>query len=175
MTVRTFIIAFLLSAFFSRGASAQAESTQTSAEGRTSRVILLRAAESFVKAINTGNALTALKLIDLPFLYRNQDWKDADVGEGHVLGVAHDRVFTDAKSAATFMDKLVKDVRVESAKAEKDGPSKSAMLTDYLAGAPASWRDLELFFFVRGTGDVEHVVLIGMDSASGRVRGVYTN
>ncbi len=175
MTLSTFVVAVLLSAFISPSSPVQAVSTQTSTEGRASRLILLRKAETFVKAINAGNAPTALKLIGLPLMYRNQEWKDADVGEGYVLGAAHDRVFSDEKSAATFMNKLVRDVRVESRKAEKDGPSKSAMLTDYLAGAPASWRDLELFFFVRGTGDVEHVVLVGVDSASGRVRGVYTN
>ena len=175
MPVRTFIVAVLLSALICPFASAQAISTQTSTEGRATRIVLLHTAETFVKAINAGNAPTALKLIGLPLMYRNQEWKDADVGEGYVLGAAHDLVFGDEKSAATFMNKLMRRVRVESRKAEMDGPSKSAMLINYLAGAPTSWRDLELFFFVRGTGDVEHVVLIGVDSASGRVRGVYTN
>ena len=108
-------------------------------------------------------------------MYRNQEWKDVTAGEGYVLGDAHDQVFTDEKRAAKFMDGLVRDLRLENTTPEKDGPSKAKMLTDYLAGAPPSWRDLELFFFVRGTGDVEHVVLIGLDPSTGKVRGIYAN
>jgi hypothetical protein len=173
MILRTFIVVLLLSGFNLSKASAQPVPTQTAA--KNDLTALLRTAEKFVKAINAGNAPTAFKLIGLPLMYRNQEWKDATVGEGYVLGDSHDQVFTEEKRAAKFMGGLVRDLRLESTTAQKEGPSKAKMLSDYLAGAPASWGDLELFFFVRGRGDVEHVVLIGVDSSTGKIRGIYTN
>jgi hypothetical protein len=153
-------------------ASSPSVSAQTTPD-RSPRVALLRVAEEFVKSVNAGSSQAALQLTHLPLLYRNQEWKNATTG-GYTIGAAHDSVLSDKSAAARFMRKLVKDVRVKHTKA-LNGPSKSEILATYLAGAPAGWRELELFFFVRGTGDVEHVVLVGVDSASEQVRGIYTN
>lgn len=172
-TMRTLTVGILLSAFIFSDACAQTERNQPAAQH--DHATLLRTAERFVKSVNAGNAAIAFKVIGLPLMYRNQEWKDATAGEGYVLGDAHDQVFTDEKRAAKFLEGLVRDLRLENTTPEKDGPSKVKMMSDYLAGAPVSWRDLELFFFVRGTGDVEHVVLIGIDSSTGKVRGIYMN
>jgi hypothetical protein len=135
---------------------------------------LLGVAQGFVKAVNQGNAPVALKMAGLPLIYRNHEWKDGSAG-GHVLGKAQDRTYPDQASAAAFIKKLVRDVRLEKTQAETLGPSKAELLSDYLKEAAAGWRDLELFFFIRGSADVEHVVIIGVDPATERVRGVYTN
>lgn len=156
-------------------AFAQVAAQEASLKGRSDQVGLDSVAQQFVLAINDGNAAKAESLIGLPFLYRDQEWTNAQSGEGFVHGPVHDRRFDDRRSASRFIRKLVRDVKVESTKVSKQTPSKEALLQDNLKDAPRGWRELELFVFLRGMGDVEHVVIIGVEPKSGKVKGAYTN
>jgi hypothetical protein len=134
-----------------------------------------RIAESFVKAVNSKNLPAALSLSGLPLMYRNQEWSDATTGDGFELGQAHDEVFSDQDGLGRFLRKLFRGLEVQETVSNPKGPPKAKFFKVELSGAPREWQALELFVFLRGFGDVEHSVLIGIDPATDRVRGVYTN
>jgi hypothetical protein len=132
-------------------------------------------AEKFVSALNRGDTKGLVADSAYPFVFRNQEWESANDGSGFVHGKAEDRYFRNRSSLEPFLESLVKKVRIESEIAAKNPPSKQALLSDNFKGAPQNWRGLTLVVFTRGFGDVEHVAIVGIDSARHKVRGLYLN
>lgn len=132
-------------------------------------------AERFVAALNQGNTRDLVSDSGCPFVFRNQEWESAKDGSGFVHGRADDQSFQNKKALAVFFSTLVSKVKIENEKAATRPPSKDNLLQDNLKGSPADWQKLNLIIFGRGFGDVEHVAIIGVDSATHRVRGLYLN
>ncbi|HWY02174.1 MAG TPA: hypothetical protein VNX60_00795 [Candidatus Acidoferrum sp.] len=132
-------------------------------------------AERFVVALNAGNVQGMVSASGCPFVFRNQEWESVKDGSGFVHGRADDKIFAMKKLLETFFGTLVSKVKIESEKAAANPRPKDSLLADNLKEAPAAWRDLSLFVFLRGFGDVEHVAIIGVDSAHHKVRGLYLN
>jgi hypothetical protein len=132
-------------------------------------------AERFVVALNTGNVQGMVSASGYPFVFRSQEWESAKDGSGFVHGRADDKIFAKKKLLETFFGTLVSKVKVESEKAAANPRPKDSLLADNFKEAPGVWRDLSLFVFLRGFGDVEHVAIIGVDSAHHKVRGLYLN
>jgi hypothetical protein len=108
-------------------------------------------------------------------VFRNQEWESAKDGSGFVHGKADDKSFKSKKARAAFFGTLVSKAKIENEKAASHPPSKDSLLLDNLKGAPAEWQKLNLIVFGRGFGDVEHVAIVGVDSGTHRVRGLYLN
>jgi hypothetical protein len=132
-------------------------------------------AERFVGALNKGDTRDLVSASGCPFVFRNQEWESAKDGSGFVHGKANDQSFDNKKALAAFFSTLVGKVKIENEKAATRPPSKDSLLLDNLKGAPAEWQKLNLIIFGRGFGDVEHVAIVGVDSATHRVRGLYLN
>jgi hypothetical protein len=132
-------------------------------------------AEGFVVALNAGNAQAMVSTSGYPFVFRNQEWESARDGSGFVRGKAEDKVLGKKKLLRKFLGGIVGKVKIQSEKAAAIPPPKDSLLADNLKGAPPNWQDLNLFLFFRGSGDVEHVAIIGVDSAHHKVRGLYLN
>jgi hypothetical protein len=132
-------------------------------------------AERFVVSLNHGNTRDLVSESECPFVFRNQEWESATDGSGFVHGKADDQSFKNKKALATLFSTLVSKVQIENEKAATRPPSKDSLLLDNLKGAPADWQKLNLILFRRGFGDVEHVAIVGVDSATHRVRGLYLN
>jgi hypothetical protein len=132
-------------------------------------------AERFVVALNAGKVQDMASNSSVSFAFRNQEWESAKDGSGFVHGKTDDKLFTKKKLLTSFLGTLVGKVKIESEKAAERPPSKDALLADNLKDAAATWRGLHLFVFLRGSGDVEHVVIVGVDSAHHKVRGLYLN
>jgi len=132
-------------------------------------------AEKFVVALNKSNAQEMGSASGCPFVFRNQEWESAKDGSGFVHGKVDDKSFKSKKAIAEFFGTLVSKVKLENEKAAAHPPSKDSLLLDNFKGAPAEWRKLNLVVFGRGFGDVEHVAIVGVDSGTHRVRGLYLN
>jgi len=132
-------------------------------------------AEKFVAALNHGSTEDLVSAAGYPFVFRNQEWESAKDGSGFVHGKSYDKSFAKKKALRTFLKTLVTAVKIENEKAATNPPSKENLLLDNLKGSPAEWQRLNLILFGRGFGDVEHVAIIGVDSATHKVRGLYLN
>jgi hypothetical protein len=137
--------------------------------------ILKKNAESFAAAINKQDTASLTRLVELPLLVRRAQWEDASKGDGFELGKAHDQIVDKPESLHQFLANLLREVELERARATSNPPKKARLLDRELAGAPAQWQSLEIFVFLRGSGDVEHTVLLGVSPASGMIRGIYIN
>lgn len=131
-------------------------------------------AARFVEALNQGDLARMMALSSNPFLYRNQQWTSAAGGTGYVLGPASDQRPSGTRGRRTLFSSLVGKVRIQSVVPAEKPPSQPELRAQNLQGAAPGWAGLELFVFLRGFGDVEHVALVGVDK-KGKVRGLYLN
>jgi hypothetical protein len=133
-------------------------------------------AEQFVAALNAGSVDRMMAASRSPFGLRDQAWETAPDGEGFVLGKSDDRTCADDPCRRRLFADLVKRVKIEGGKAERRLAPGDSSLADFLKGTPAQWREgVEWFLFLRGSGDVEHVALVGVDSRRRKIAALYVN
>jgi len=130
-------------------------------------------AQDFVRALNAKNVEAMVQLTAPPFLYRNQEWKNAE--RGFTLGASTDRVLADANAMRSLFGQLVSTVRIERSTAARNPSPKSELIGRYLQSFEPPWTPLDLYVFLRGFGDVEHIAIVGVDPDSKMVRALYLN
>ncbi len=133
-----------------------------------------QAAAAFIAAMNQSDIPTMMRLSGSPFLYRNQKWRSASDGAGFVLGDASDKRRKGDRQRRDLFRELAGAVKVQSERPAERAPSQESLRMQHLKRAPAGWAPLHLYVFLRGSADVEHIALIGVDS-KGKVRGLYLN
>jgi len=132
-------------------------------------------AEAFVEAINRKDVSALVEMASIPFQYRSQEWVSADDGYGFVLGAAEDQQIGDAGALRKFFEGLVGRVEIENEKISDLLPPGDSLLEEEMSGAPKAWSTLYLGLFLRGSGDVEHLAVVGLSSDSGKVGALYVN
>ena len=132
-------------------------------------------AQRFVLALNDKNIEAMLAVAATPFVYRNQEWVSASDGSGFKLGAAADRVMKDRNALQSLFRELAATVHIGQPTPVENPPSKPDLVKRYLAGAEAEWSGLEMYVFLRGFGDVEHIAILGVDGKSKAVRALYLN
>jgi hypothetical protein len=70
---------------------------------------------------------------------------------------------------------LTTKLKVTGDTAATNPPARRSLLTTQLKGADQRWSRLELSLFLRGFGDVEHIVLVGVDAVHLKVAALYIN
>jgi len=128
-------------------------------------------AVSFVQAINQNDHSKALHLVDSRLLIRNQEWESAPDGKGFVLGNSQDFYLKNESQIKAWLSENISKIGVEGAE-----PSKVSvqLIKDELKGVENRWQDTEMYLFLRGMADVEHIFVVGID-ASGKVAAIYFN
>ena len=81
----------------------------------------------------------------------------------------------DAAQLDPLLRELATNVAVVTPEPVVDPPSQSDLLNEPLRGASSAWAELDLVLFRRGEGDVEHIAIVGVEPASGKVLGLYVN
>jgi len=133
-------------------------------------------AERFIAALNADSVDVLIAISRDPFAFRNQSWTSAPDGEGFVLGAAQDRTCADEACRRRLFEELVRSVEIEGATAADTLAADDSTLADYLKGTPSAWREgVAWFLFLRGSGDVEHIALVGVDTRQRRVATFYIN
>ncbi|KGJ89803.1 hypothetical protein [Colwellia psychrerythraea] len=130
-------------------------------------------AVSIRNAINTNNFAFLANSISLPIILSKQDWKTADDGYGFVFGSKNTLVANNTEELDGIFS-ILKNVEIEG-----DYPLEQGFnlidFTDEFSGIEYYWEPLELFVFFRGQGDVEHIVVLGLDKKSLKLRAIYIN
>jgi hypothetical protein len=129
----------------------------------------------FIQALNARDTGGMAEVSGFPFRFRNQAWETAPDAAGFVLGSAEERVAADAAQLDPLLRELATNVAVVTPEPVVDPPSQSYLLNEPLRGASSAWADLDLVLFRRGEGDVEHIAIVGVEPASGKVLGLYVN
>ncbi len=132
-------------------------------------------AQAFVNALNSDNVEKMQLLTDIPFFIRNQEWESAPDGYGFVLGGKKDQKLENKNQLLNALKNLSETVEVEGEKPipvqSPGGPS----IKNELSGIESTWESLDQYIFLRGMGDVEHIVIIGVNPKSKKVQALYIN
>lgn len=132
-------------------------------------------ASRFIEALNAKDAGRMAEVAGTPFRFRNQAWQSAPDGAGFVLSGAEERVAEDPAQLDPLLRELAANVAVATPEPVVDPPSQSDLLSEPLRGASPAWAELNLVLFRRGEGDVEHIAIVGVEPASGKVLALYVN
>lgn len=128
-------------------------------------------ATSFVLALNQNNTNILVPLSATPLFIRNQEWESAQDGRGFVLGEARDVQLANQTQIKVYFSENIQKIGVE-------GPNPTSanltLLKDELAGIEGKWQGLDIYLFLRGMGDVEHIFVLGIN-AKGKVSAIYFN
>ncbi len=132
------------------------------------------AIEKVYAAIESGDTKALAQLSKFPVHVRNQEWVTAEDGYGFILGPVEDALVEDktAFMQLTMFDNI--SIEAKSTEAIR-GLSYLDMQGEELNGLGRYWKSLDLFLYVRGMNDVEHVVVIGLDKQTEDLRAIYFN
>ncbi|VAW44951.1 hypothetical protein MNBD_GAMMA04-275 [hydrothermal vent metagenome] len=124
-------------------------------------------------AINTNDHTLLTEHITLPLVVTKQEWETADDGYGYILG-AKDTLLVNNSQDLTDALRILDQVRIEG---EKPLNQEFTIIdfTGEFIGIEHYWKNLELVVFFRGQGDVEHIVVLGLDKKSAKLRAIYIN
>jgi len=129
----------------------------------------------FRDAINKDDINTLVKLTSAPLRIQEQEWQSAQDGIGFVLGKRNtQRIEKDAdlsKFYAGFAPKIV----IEGIQAIPVAGEELDNFKEELAESSSQWRALHVYLFKRGEGDVEHIVLLGINPQNHKISAIYIN
>ena len=132
-------------------------------------------AAKFREAINTNNLELMLKLVQLPLGVDQQEWATLNKGYGFTLKERKITRLKDLKALKKFMKTFLPSIRIKGKKSTLVSQKDKENLKIELAGMKKGWRSLLVYLFLRGEGDVEHIVLLGIDPLSRKIRAIYVN
>ena len=124
-------------------------------------------------AINANDFNILADSIALPLVIREQEWETAVDGYGYVLGAKNTFVVSNSKD-------LIEALRIlERVEILGEAPlGQDFTIADFkgeLSGIDQQWKPLDLEVFFRGQGDVEHIVILGLDKKTEKLRAIYIN
>ena len=120
-------------------------------------------------SINENNVEHFHSLVSPTLIVREQQWKTANDGIGFVLG----EVKQDLMQSDTKISSFLKSIYIEGDKAIFDITLN--IFHDELGAEIKSWEKYELILFIRGEGDVEHIVLMEFDKKTRKLLALYVN
>jgi len=133
------------------------------------------AANQFVNAINKSDAKLLLKLSGLPLHVYDQSWDSAKDGHGFVLGKHVRTILDNNEKLSTYINILVKKVKLESVEGEFIPIEAYSRFKEEFGPYLAEWKSRDVFVFLRGMADVEHLVIVGVNRKTKKIEQLYYN
>jgi len=125
-------------------------------------------------AINNNDIEKLRSFAALPVIIREQEWVTADDGYGFVLGIAKQLIISTNEEFNRYFKTSINSINISGKKIiTKD--ITLTMFADELKGQKQNWNKLKLYLLVRGEGDVEHIVLLGLEPETNKLRAIYIN
>ena len=124
-------------------------------------------------SINNNNIEKFRALSSLPLIIREQEWESANDGTGFILGTAKQSLLSSDDNFNNKISTLLKSLKIEGEKAITDITTN--MFTTELGEQVNTWDDFKLILFKRGEGDVEHIVLMGLNKKTNKLQAIYIN
>ena len=124
-------------------------------------------------SINNNNTDKLRALSSLPLIVLEQEWESAKDGSGFILGVTKQSVISTDELFNKKIEPFLKSLQIEGVQAITDITLN--MFTSELGKQADSWTNLKLVLFKRGEGDVEHIVLMGLNKKTNKLKAIYIN
>lgn len=124
-------------------------------------------------AININNLSLLADASSIPFIVTKQEWETADDGYGFVLGEKSTLLASNAKELNDVL-KILEPIKIEGEEPIKQQFTVSDF-TEEFNSIDEHWKSLDIIVFLRGQSDVEHIVILGFDKESLKLRAIYFN
>ena len=126
------------------------------------------------QAINDNNVNQLQSLSALPVFVREQEWITVNDGYGFVLGSEKQINLSTNIDFIQYFKLSINSVHIESEKVITEDITLS-LFADELSNQIQYWNNLNLHLLVRGEADVEHIVLLGLEKETNKLRAIYIN
>jgi hypothetical protein len=129
----------------------------------------------FRTTINENDQNGLKELLGLPLLHIVQEWQSATDGSGFVLGERKITRIARSEDLAKFASQLSMKVDIEGEEAIPVASSEFSNFSTEFGDTLNVWTQLDVYLFKRGEGDVEHIVVIGIDPKNKKIKAIYIN
>lgn len=121
-------------------------------------------------AINENDLIAFKSFITLPLFVSDQKWESASDGIGFMLGERSDKkILSDLQ-----IRQLIEAIHILGSSTITEEITLP-LFSQELSNLNPHWENLDLVLFKRGEGDVEHIVLLGLDKKTKKLRSMYIN
>lgn len=122
------------------------------------------------QALNSGDLEALADVVTFPLVVRSHEW--ASTSGSYELTRPVDMAI--GAETSLLASSGLGEVRLDSQLNEGLVISYEDV-RENLEGSEYDWSDLTLIIYARGFGDVEHIVLFGVDNVSGKIKAIYYN
>lgn len=164
------IVPICLSAALLSGTGCKASNNSDMPDVVVSETSIVNVTSNAHKALNAGDMQAFAETVSFPLAVRTHEW--ASLQGSYELTRPIDKMIGGESSLLSASD-LAK-VRMESEATDGSIISYDDV-RENLEGSDYDWSNLTLIIYARGYGDVEHIVLFGVDDRSGKVKAIYYN
>lgn len=128
--------------------------------------------KSLRQAINQDDVESFKTFFKEELHIRKHEWISADDGYGFILGHARDYTLN-AKNNADILE-LLRSINITGTEPQNQTNFISTF-TQELSGIEKQWQHLDVYLFMRGMADVEHIVLLGFNKQTHKLSALYIN
>lgn len=129
----------------------------------------------FVQALNQDNLDVLTDHSELPFYIYSQQWNTAGDGHGFVLGEKKKTILNNKGDVSAYMRSLIRDLETESIDAQYIPVAEYSRFQEELGATVTMWESQDVFLFLRGMGDVEHIIMLGVNRKTKKIQQLYFN
>lgn len=138
----------------------------------SSSISASKALEQIYAAIEAGDTESLTNLSEFPLHLRIQSVEKATDGHGFVAGTLEDQLVLNKDEMKLV---LSKPIDIETASDDATKLEFDMLAEDELKGLQSKWHNLSIYTYLLYFGDTEHIVILGLDSETHKLRAMYFN
>jgi len=131
--------------------------------------------DQFIAALKANDVDTLVNISATPLDSYDQDWENTQDGIGFELKKRSLTRVEKQSDLPDFFTRFTTRVDIEGDDAIHIPVSKFKDFDNEFGDTVELWRGLETYLILRGTADVEHIVMIGIQPTSNKIQAIYTN
>jgi len=131
--------------------------------------------QEFVKTLNKGSLDDLIDLMEFPFNLSNHQWNQADNNQSLALTDFKALDFDEEDDFRLYFRNFIRTVNIQSEQGKYIPVNQYSQYIDELGPNLAVWSKLDAYVYLRGTGDVEHLIIVGVNPDSETIQAMYYN
>lgn len=132
-------------------------------------------ANEFIGAVNNSDVPEMNALSSLPVFAQEQSWVSAKSGYGYVLGEHKKLILDNVSSKKEYLGSLSSRLKLDDTHGNYIPLEEYSRYNNEFGGLVNQWKQKDAFLFLRGMGDVEHIVILGVNRKNKKVEMIYIN
>lgn len=143
--------------------------------------------KQFIQTLNKGSLDDLVELMEFPFNVSNHQWEPSDNTSNDTPDNASNNNqnfsltnfnaldFDEEDDFRLYFRNFIRTVNIQSEQGEYIPVNQYSQYIDELGPNLAIWSKLDAYVYLRGTGDVEHLIIVGVNPDSETIQAMYYN